>query len=39
VLLAIAKEKEGEAKGSAEPPARPRLRRRAYKKGEFAPVR
>jgi hypothetical protein len=39
VLLAIAKEKEAEPKESAEPPVRPQLRRRAYKKGECAPVR
>jgi hypothetical protein len=39
VLLAIAKEREGEPKDFAVPPIRPQLRRKAFKKGEFARVR
>jgi hypothetical protein len=39
VLLAIAKERESEPKESAEPPIRPQLRRKGFKKGEFTPVR
>ncbi len=38
-MLAIAREKQGDAQESVGLPPRPQLRRNSYKKGEFAPVR